>query len=83
MKEFTFKCWMKAQMAKQDIKNGFKNLVSEENGGADSLIIAIIIIVIVVAVAVIFKDAIWGWIQTLIGNGTEQINNDWTNPSEG
>ncbi|MGN0656024.1 MAG: hypothetical protein ACI4KR_04465 [Ruminiclostridium sp.] len=74
MKEFTFKCWMKAQMAKQDIKNGFKSLVSEEKGGADSLIIAIIIIVIVVAIGIIFRDQIGAWVSTLFDRGSQEIN---------
>lgn len=75
MKELTFKCWAKAQIAKQQIKENVKDLFSEEKGGADSLIIAIVLIVIVVAIAVIFKDQIGAWVNSLFGEANAELSN--------
>lgn len=78
MQDLAFKCWAKAQIAKQQVKEGIKNFFSEENGGADTLIIAIILIVVVVAVAIIFKDKIFEWVNNLISSGDEQLSEDFT-----
>ena len=78
MKEFTFKCWMKAQMAKQGIKNKLNSLMSEEEGGADSLIIAIIIIIILIALAVIFREQLGAMIGKLFGKANDSIDKNFT-----
>lgn len=74
MQDVMFNCWVKAQVAKQQAKQGIKNFFTEEAGGADSLIIAIIIIVVVVALGIIFRDQLTKWINTLIGKSDDQIN---------
>lgn len=69
MQDLAFKCWVKAQVAKQQVKEGVKNFFSEENGGADTIIIAVILIVIVLAVAVVFRETIFGWFTDLLKAG--------------
>lgn len=76
MKDLTFKCWAKAQYAKQRLKMGAKSFLEDENGGADSIIIAIVIIVIVLAIAFIFRDQIGQWVSALFKAGTDTINNN-------
>lgn len=74
MQDLAFKCWAKAQIAKQQLKDGVRDFFTEECGGADSLIIAIVLIVIVVAIAVIFKDQIASWVQDLFNAANEDID---------
>ncbi len=70
MKELAFKCWVKAQMAKQNIKEGITTLKSEETGGADGIVIAVIILIIVIALAAIFHDAIFSFVGDLMDQWT-------------
>lgn len=78
MQDLAFKCWVKAQVAKQQVKEGVKNFFSEENGGADTIIIAVILIVVVIAVAVVFREQIFGFFEKLMGAAKEDIDNtDW------
>lgn len=74
MQDVMFKCWAKAQIAKQQAKQNIKNFFSEEKGGADTLIIAVVIIVIVIAAGIIFRDELGGWLETLFGKAENQIN---------
>ena len=75
MQDLAFKCWAKAQIAKQQVKEGVKNFFSEEKGGADTLVIAIILIVVVVAVAIIFREQIYNWVTELFNMANEDLNN--------
>lgn len=81
MQDVMFKCWAKAQIAKQQAKQGIKSFFSEEAGGADSLIIAIIIIVIVVAIAIVFRDQLSNWVNALFGAGSEVVKGATEAPS--
>lgn len=71
MKKLVLDAWIKAQITKQRIKDHF----SSEEGGADSIIIAVIIIIVVVALAVIFRDAIFGWFKGLSDDASGTISN--------
>lgn len=73
MQDVMFKCWAKAQIAKQQAKQGIKSFFSEEAGGADSLIIAIVLIVIVVAIAVVFREQIANWVTALFKSANEDV----------
>lgn len=81
MQDVMFKCWVKAQVAKQQAKQGIRNLFTEETGGADSLIIAIIIIVIVVAIAIVFRDQLSNWVNALFGAGNDVVKGVTQAPS--
>lgn len=78
MKEFTFKCWAKAQVARQQAKLKLEEMAadfrSEERGGADSIVIAIVIIVIVLALAIVFRTQIANWVNALFGKGSQDLN---------
>lgn len=78
MEKLVMNAWVKAQIAKQKVKD----LFFSEDGGADSIIIAVIIIVVVVALAIIFKDTIAGWFNGLIEEGDELMSTDFTNVSQ-
>ncbi|MBR1432583.1 Flp1 family type IVb pilin [Ruminococcus sp.] len=71
MKKMAFRCWVKSQMAKQKLHKKAEDLLSEECGGADSIVIAVIIIIIVIALAVIFREQIIAFVQSLFGKATE------------
>ncbi len=73
MQDLAFKCWAKAQIAKQQVKEGVKSFFSEEKGGADTIIIAVILIVVVLAVAVIFRKQIFKWFDDLMAAGQESM----------
>lgn len=73
MQDVMFKCWAKAQIAKQQAKQNIKSFFSEEKGGADTLIIAIIIIVIVIAIAVLFREQIYNWVSKLFTDANESF----------
>lgn len=80
LRTLAFNAWVKAQMAKQKIKDHF----SSEEGGADSIIIAVIIIIVVIALAVIFRKQIFGWFDKLSSEASSAIDNanfDETHPS--
>lgn len=84
MQDVMFKCWAKAQIAKQQAKQNIKSFFSEENG-AEGLIVAIILIVIVIAIAVVFREQIFGWVEKLFKAGDDDFNSvDWDgNPNRG
>lgn len=73
MQNLAFKCWTRAQIAKQQAKESIKDFFSEEKGGADSLIIAIVLIVIVVAIAIIFRDQISNWVNSLFNSANDTL----------
>lgn len=72
MQDVMFKCWAKAQIAKQQAKQNIKSFFSEETG-AEGLIVAIVLIVIAVAVAVIFRDQISSWVSKLFAAGNASL----------
>ncbi len=69
MQKIMFNAWVKAQMAKQNAKEYF----ASEKGGADTVIIAVVIIVAVLAIGFVFRDAIIGWFNQLMGDANEQM----------
>jgi len=75
MQDVMFKCWAKAQIAKQQAKQNIKNFFSEEKGGADSLIIAIILIVVVVAIAIVFREDLGKMVSNLFQRANNDIDN--------
>ncbi len=69
MKDMMFKAWVKAQMAKQSIKDYF----TSEEGGADSIIIAVVIIIAVIALGILFRKQIFGWFNNLSNTVDSQV----------
>ncbi len=70
MQNLMFNAWVKAQMAKQSIKDR----LASEKGGADSVIIAVVIIIAVLAIGILFKDTIMGWFGSLTSKANDQIS---------
>ena len=70
MNKIMFNAWVKAQMAKQSVKDYMKS----EKGGADTIIIAVMIILVVVALAVIFRKQITGWFNDIMGKTSEEMS---------
>lgn len=77
MQDVMFKCWAKAQIAKQQAKQNIKSFFSEETG-AEGLIIAIVLIVIAVAIAVVFRDQISNWVNDLFTAADPMIDDSKT-----
>lgn len=77
MQDVMFKCWAKAQIAKQQAKQNIKSFFSGENGGADSLVIAIVLIVIVIAVGAIFREQIKSFVENLFGAAESKFENEF------
>lgn len=73
MKDLAFKAWCKAQYAKQRAKDMF----TSEEGGADTVIIAIIIVVVVLGLAVVFREQIWGWFNSLTSDASDLADTDF------
>ncbi len=73
MKNFTFKAWAQAQCLKQAAKSKINEFFHDEQGDAGPIIIGVIIIVIAVGLAVIFRDQLAAWLNSLFGKANEGI----------
>ncbi len=78
VREFTFNCWVKGQFAKNAVKDKVQHIREEimsEDGGFEGIIIAVLFIIIIVALAIIFRDKIGEWLNTLFGKAETDISN--------
>lgn len=76
MKKLELKLWIASQNAKETVKKkfmSFKNTFAEEDGGPEAIIIGIILIIIVVALAIIFRDQLSSWVNSLMGKANDEL----------
>ena len=76
VKDLELKLWIKSQQIKFAVKEkaeSFKKSLSEEDGGTESIIIAIVLIIIVVALAIVFREQIGNWVQSLFNSANSDI----------
>lgn len=71
--------WSAKSAVKENAKKA-KNLFVSESGEA-GLIVAIILIVVCIALAIIFRDQLMSWINSLFTVADDEINNIANNPS--
>ena len=75
MKNITYKAWVKARVAKNSIKKFF----SSEKGGSE-IVILVILLVIAVALAIIFRDQLAAWLDSLFNAANDDIENAMSKP---
>lgn len=80
MKNFTFKAWAQAQCLKQAAKSKINEFFHDEQGDAGPIIIGVIIIVIAVALAVIFRDQLASWLDSLFNAANDDIGEVMSKP---
>lgn len=73
MRNLTFKAWAQAQCLKQAAKSKLNEFFRSEQGDAGPIIIGVIVIVIAVALAVIFREQLKDWLDTLFAAADEGI----------